>query len=550
MSNKVNSIVTGDVNGRFSEVFGKLSTLHAKNNFAFGLVAGNFFADPVSLTAAEQQELNDLLDGKIEVPLTVYFSLGTRPLPKSAIERLESTDGELCNSLFILGRRASMKTSDGFRLVAVGGSYTETTSDDDTMNMYDVSYTEKDTRSLAEDTSEVDLLITSEWPADVSDGSRVTQDYEAPRGASSIANLCAKLKPRYHISTSEGFYEREPFFHPGPPPRHITRFISLAPFGNESKQKWIYAFSLEPSAPPPQALPDGCTAMPFSTQKKRKVESRDEMYDANFRYTNGAPPDRPYQPARRNKRRRNDGPPKPDKCFFCLSAETFAAHMVTSIGTDSFVTIAKGPLTTKETFPELGFPGHMLIIPLQHSPTLSTIEEEFRYNTIDEMHRYRNELHKMITTKSRGADNRAKLGDVTWEISRVSGVHLHWQFLPIATDLIQRGLVEAAFDVEAENLSYPKFVKDERETEEVEAGDYFKVMIRSAAMEKDKVMVMPIDSSFRFDLQFGRKVLAKLLGLENRIDWRGCAQEKVDEEADASAFAKAFEEYDFALNDE
>ena len=543
MANEHYSVVIGDVNGRLSEVFGKLSALHAKNSFAFAIVAGNLFADQDLVSDAESEELSKLLNGKIEVPLPTYFSLGTRTLPPSVIERLDSNDGELCPNLTILGRKVSIKTSEGFRIVAVGGVH-DVTVVDDPMNAYKPTYSDGDIEALGKDLTDVDLLITSEWPASITDGSKAIYKYEPPRGDGAISSLCAKLKPRYHFSTSEGYYEREPFFHNGPSPRPVTRFLSLAPFANTAKAKWIYAFSLEPSAPPPSALPEGCTAPPFASQRKRKLDTQQDSYN-NFRYSNNNGAGRYDGDRYRPKRPRNQPPPTPDSCFFCLSSEAFASHMVASIGDDSYVTIAKGPLSTRSTFPGLNFPAHMLIIPLQHSPMISAMPDENRRATEIEMQRYRTALHNLLISKSKGADGRSKLGAVTWEISRSGGIHVHWQLLPVPVDMVQRGLVEAAFDVEAENLSYPKFVKSAREMAEAEEGDYLKVMIWSEALRKD--IVLPLDRSFRFDLQFVRKVLAKLLGLENRMDWRASAQQRVEEEADVTAFKEAFKEFDFSL---
>ena len=45
----------------------------------------------------------------------------------------------------------------------------------------------------------------------------------------------------------------------------------------------------------------------------------------------------------------------------------------------------------------------------------------------------------------------------------------------------------------------------------------------------------------RFDLQLPRRILAKILQLQERQDWRSCIQSEDEERADASAFRKAFE---------
>ncbi|KAK5119492.1 hypothetical protein LTR85_007592 [Meristemomyces frigidus] len=542
MASKI--VIIGDINGKLSEVFGKLATLHLKQNFAFAIIAGNLFADPDTATDDENQELVKLLQGSITVPLPTYFALGRYALPAAVVEKLDESLGELCPNLTILGRKVSIKTSEGFRIVAVGGEHVD--GADDPMSQYTATYKDADAAAAAKGLVDADILLTSDWPANVRDGANAQYAGEAPAGVQSISDLCTALKPRYHFSTSENFYEREPFFHDGPSPRSVTRFLSLAPYGNATKQKWIYAFSLEPSAPPPK-MAAGITASPFTTNRKRKLDSQEDNYN-NFRYANGNGESHYERGGGRGKRQRYQPPPKPDECFFCLSNKNCETHMIGSIGSDVYLTIAKGPLPLRSTFPSLGFPGHILLIPLQHAPTMSAIaDKEARQSTVTEMQRYRGALQSMLVSRSKGEDGRSALGAVTWEISRGSGVHLHWQFMPVPVDLIQRGLVEAAFDVEAENSTYPKFAKTYKEMEGAEEGDFMKVMIWSESMRKE--MVLPLDKSFRFDLQFGRRVLGKLLGLGKRTHWKDCAQSQAEEEADAAAFKEAFKAFDFSLEE-
>ena len=149
---------------------------------------------------------------------------------------------------------------------------------------------------------------------------------------------------------------------------------------------------------------------------------------------------------------------------------------------------------------------------------------------------------------------KSDLGAVTWEVSRASGVHIHWQFLPVSSDLVKKGLVEAAFRVEAENEKYPNLNAKEIGDGSGENNDYFRVWIWRAGdgdTDEDegteKSLVLPLSSNFRFDVQFGRRVLAKLLQLERRLDWKDCLQSQADEVADAEAFKKAFKEFDFSL---
>jgi len=528
-------------------VFGKLGALHAKNNFSFALIVGKLFSSSTDGTSKDDQ-VDKLLNGQIHVPLPTYFALGKRMLPDKVAEKLTSDSGELCSNLFFLGRRTTTKTSEGVKIVALGGTFqSELLEEKTSLNEYSPINTEPDVKVL-KGANNADIVITAEWPIDIRTGSQAAfSEDEVPSAQQSVADLCSFLKPRYHFSTSNSFFEREPFFHARGEDEteyKVTRFISLAPYGNPSKQKWIYAFSLDPKADLPTTIPAGVTASPlnFNSKKRKALDPEPRSYS---RFENGN-----SQPRRGKKSRQP--PPTPQQCFFCLSNPNIATHLISSIGESAYLTTAKGPLTNSDTFPALGFPGHMLIIPLEHSPTIGLIrDEQSRQATASEMHRYRQALQSMVAARSKEAPEKQKMGAVTWEISRAGGIHVHWQFLPVVRDMVTRGLVEAAFKVEAENETYPAFqtttAKDNDQEAEIE-GDYFKATIWADG-QKDKVMVLHLDSSFRFDLQFGRRVLAKLLGLENRMDWRDSAQTEVEETADVESFKAAFKDFDFSLEE-
>ncbi|KAF2227732.1 CwfJ C-terminus 1-domain-containing protein-like protein [Elsinoe ampelina] len=541
--------VIGDVNGSISAVFAKLATLHAKNNFSFALMVGSLFS-PNSDDEDHAADLLKLLKGDIVIPLPTYFALGRHPLPEAVKARLEN-DGEVCPNLFLLGRRTTIKTSEGVKIVALGGQFSAETTE---VDEYTPSYSATDVKVL-KGANSADILVTSDWPAGITTGSKVPLPSEVERTEQQIiSDLDLLLKPRYHFSTASHFYEREPFFHPRTEDGagyQTSRFISLAPYGNSSKQKWIYAFTLAATTDLPSTIPAGTTAAPLSLSSgpvKRKAAAPFTRFG-----------DSTYTSSRPSKRARP--PTAPSECFFCLSNPNAATHLITSIGDSAYLTTAKGPLTTSTTFPTLNFPGHILIIPLSHSPTLATIEADSRTTTRKEMHRYRHALQDMIATRSKDAAETHKLGTVTWSISRAGGVHLHWQFLPIERDTIAKGLVEAAFKVQAENEGYPRFEKTRtiqrsngaEDTEEEERQDYFRVWIagcEEAGDGEEKVMTLYLDAGFRFDLQFARKVLAKLMGLESRGDWRNCGQAVEEEEKDAEGFKEGFKGWDFTLEDD
>ncbi|KAL3492198.1 CwfJ C-terminus 2-domain-containing protein-like protein [Aspergillus germanicus] len=553
MASKI--IVIGNVNCELQDVFTKLAKLHVKQSFSFAIIAGDLFGE--CSTEQELKQMTDLLSGHIAVPLPTYFTLGSKPLPARVIEQIEAND-EVCPNLYFLGKRGTLKTSEGIRIVALGGNLEETT---DSKDKYHPGYAESDARTLI-GAHHADILLTHQWPKGIQTGSKVPfpEDVAPPQETQCIADLVSALKPRYHLSSTQDgfFYEREPFFHlpteDSPDAKPLTRFISLAPYSKTSKQKWMYAFTLDPKAAPALTIPIGATASPFSiTAMKRKP-----LPDQNSSFSRFAPTDH-HDDHQRPRKRARAPPPGPEQCFFCLSNPNLATHLITSIGTEAYLTTAKGPLPTSKTFaPSLNFPGHMLIIPFNHTPTLNSITDTAsRKETYAEMNKYRSALHTMLHARS--GSSAAPLGAVTWEVSRSSGIHTHWQFLPVPADLVTRGLVEAAFKVEAENLKYPKFERPTADAEgqsesdpSAEPGDFFRLWIwgpppadSTEGKGTEKTLLLQLTDDFRFDLQFGRRVMAKLMGLEKRINWKDDVQSQAEEESDAAAFKEAFKEFDF-----
>jgi len=540
----------GDVDGQFLAVFQKIAALHSKNNFSFALIVGNLFASPGSTTDEDSRNIQKLINGEIRIPLPTYFVLGTQELPTLVVKKLDESEGELCENVFFLGKRAIFKTSQGIRIVSLGGSRISNQTEHEKTDKHLPFYSDNDANILRGANS-AHILVTSQWPDGIHNGSKVDLDTgHTLESQTCVAELCTALKPRYHFSTSPlTFYEREPFYHDRSADQsetfHITRFISLGSFTSPNKAKWIYAFSLDPTASPPISLPAAVTSSPFPTSSRKRSSQPDQnpiRFSTEGRYSRSSD--------HRPRKRKRPEPLTQEECFFCLSNSDLATHLITSIGNETYLTTAKGPLSTGDTFPSLGFPGHILIIPFSHSPTLSLISDaESRANTIREMHRYRDSMNSMLMSKSSQV-----LGTVTWEVSRLAGFHTHWQWLPAPLSLIRKGLVEAAFKVEAENLKYPCFTGPKPtpkspEPSEDDSSDFFRVMIWNPQDGSDAEMRLLLDPSFKFDIQFGRRVMAKLLELEGRADWHDCWQSHEDEAADADEFKRIFKEFDFSLEE-
>lgn len=222
--------------------------------------------------------------------------------------------------------------------------------------------------------------------------------------------------------------------------------------------------------------------------------------------------------------------------------------MIPSVADDSYLALAKGPLLSADTFKEKGldFPAHVIITPIEHIPSLNTtlIQGDEATKTFKEMTRFRQSLQAMVSTQSQG-----KLGAVTWEINRARNIHVHWQFMPIPAEMALKGLVETGFRVLAKDLQLGDFIVKDFGTAEEVGGDYLRVWVY--AEEEDRIigksLLLRLDENAWFDLQFPRKVMAKLLGLEQRTVWQDVVQTEEEETEDTDAFRNGYKQWDFTL---
>ena len=577
------------MNGDLRGAFGKLAKVQQKQNFSFAVVVGDLFRD--ASTDDEREEVDALLGGSIAVPLPTYFSVGEVSLPQPVAERLDVAD-EVCPNLFYLGRKGTVKTSEGIRIVALGGRLVEhdtsgpksgyrivggsqpqnearsTAStllpdlESNNISKYDPYYTVADARGL-QGAHTAHILITNQFPFNILQGSR-QQIPDAVRIKGShqcLSDLCATLKPRYHFSSCpEAYFEREPFFHPAEYEsmdfEPITRFMSFASYANSSKDnKWLSAFKIDPSGPPSDALDK--TSTPFSrslSPGSRKRHALPDQADSYSHHNGGSVSHRAH-------RRRQPAGARIEGCFFCLTDPEAKTHLVAAIGDPAYITVPKGPLPLSSSFPSLGFPGHMLVVPDHHTedslsmPLRPEAEAETEYQ---EMQRFRKAMYKML--QERGASS---LGAVCWEANRSRVRHQHWQFCPVATDQVTSGLVEAAFKLDRENNEYALFQPCDPDSRLDQRAEYFRVWIWSPpprpsnpveaanqvngedAEGREKSMFFPLPSNQKFDIQFGRKVMAKILKLDHRSDWRNAQQTEEEEERDKEAFQRAFKAFDF-----
>ncbi|KAG5647316.1 hypothetical protein DXG03_000854 [Asterophora parasitica] len=442
-------------------------------------------------------------------------------------------------------------------------------------------------QSSASSSQLIDILLTNVWP------SAITQFSDAPLPSPELASSSAhvldetirRIKPRYHFAAAGGkppqFWEREPYVWDEDEGR-VSRFISLGAFGGESltgkKPRWFYAFSIAPNAPGPTPRPANATNNPFKGTYRPAKRPRETTDTAeNFIFGNVRQPQKrsrivqgePGKPPPGYKCRRcestepghfvrdcptrdatgDTGGKKPKPGYVCRACGS-ELHLLEDCLTANSrppqgerrggrrgppKEIARQIVPTQSSADHVDVPGggHVLIVPITHYPTYTTIPPDLAPPIVEETEKFKAALRAMYA-------EHGSVG-VTFEVGRLSakGGHAHVQSVPVPLKL--QGRVEEAFIQEGQQFGID-FEDDPDAAMEACAngrGSYFKVDLPDG-----RRMVHLIKDHVPFSIQFGRQVLVNLLGMPDRFDWKACMLPEEEDRADAQAFKTAFAPFD------
>lgn len=369
----------------------------------------------------------------------------------------------------------------------------------------------------------LDILVSYKWPKVIAAREKLTLVADP-----NIDSVVVRLKPRYHfaVGAADGkFFELPPFrWDDG----RTTRFISLGQEG--TKEKWFYAFGIDPQAPAPVADAH-LIVNPFAA---------------------GEPLDRKRPPEAApgtSEQLRTAKKPKsvsPDSCFFCLSNPKVEKHMIVSIGESAYVTTAKGPLPKPTR--EIPFPCHGIIIPIEHVATLRGLGPSLvEHPSYQEMDRFRSAAANAV---ARTYPDHVL---VSFEINRADNVHLHIQFLPLHKSLLDTFADELAAKAALNNEKFQRNqpLHFERYTSATDPGlldtlnNYDHIVFHVYSSPLTLYAARLADASRLVDLQFPRRVLAATLKCPKRARWDKCKQTAAQETADCNDFKAFFEKFDF-----
>ncbi|VFQ83023.1 unnamed protein product [Cuscuta campestris] len=209
------------------------------------------------------------------------------------------------------------------------------------------------------------------------------------------------------------------------------------------------------------------------------------------------------------------------ECWFCLSSPNVESHLIASVGEYYYCTLAKGPLV----------PDHVLILPVEHEPSTLSLSSECEL----ELERFQNALRAYFKKNGKEA--------VFFEWVFKRRTHANLQVVPVPSNRV--GALQNIFNLAAERLGI-KFTttkgfkaREQLRTEFDKTCSLFYVELPG-----DTILSHVVKEHENFPSQFGREVLAGLLQMADRADWKNCALSKEEEMKMVESFKSGFQEYD------
>ncbi|XP_064073797.1 CWF19-like protein 1 isoform X2 [Vanessa tameamea] len=528
MSEKQKTLVCGDVNGNFNILFSRVDSIVKKSgSFELLLCVGNFFG-------SDNSQLDAYRMGTRKVPVTTYVF---GPSNSEHVPYYCDEGSEIVPNVIYMGIRGIFTTSSDVKIAYLTGlSRRELGKDiqNCTFEPSDCSAVRDACFRAQSEYRGVDMLITTLWPAGIQEDDCQKAEVEPERLSDLISWLSIHVKPRYHFApSSEKYFERQPYRNQSVHQDYkecATRFIALAPVGNKTKEKWIYACSLQPITKMRmtdllQSTTDE-TACPYNPDLLNQHQPGKVVRvsgNGQFFFNMDAADD----DHGKRKRKGGDNPERkrkefdPDTCWFCLSSPTVEKHLVISVGSHCYLALPKGPLT----------PLHVLILPIAHHQSVTKAPDE----VVDEIDKFKETLKKFYASM----DKLVVFFERNYRTS-----HMQIQCVPVPPACSDQLLEVFQDEAGLHSVSLEVLPPYTRVSQVALAGaPYFHAELPTA----DQLYVR---TRQHFPLQFGRDVLSSppILNCEDKADWRQCLLSREEEDSLVAVFREKFKPFDFTAD--
>ncbi|XP_053614900.1 CWF19-like protein 1 homolog [Plodia interpunctella] len=528
MSDKQKTLICGDVNGNFNTLFSRVESIVKKSGpFDVLLCVGNFFGDDNSQLDAYRMRTRT-------VPVTTYVF---GPCKSEHVNLYCEEGSEIAPNIIYMGRRGIFTTSSDVKIAYLTGLSRRELGKEIPMCTFEPSDCSAVRDACFRGQSEyrgVDVLITTLWPAGIQQDETQKIDIEQESLSDLLAWLAIHVKPRYHfVPSKDKYYERQPYRNQSMHQDYregATRFIGLAPVGNKSKQKWIYACSLQPISKMRmtdvlQATTDE-TICPYSPDLlKQHQPGKVVKFTGNGQFFFNM--DAQDDDHGKRKRQSGDNPERKrkeidqDTCWFCLSSPSVEKHLVLSVGAHCYLALAKGPLV----------PYHVLILPITHHQALTRAPDE----VVNEIKKFKEALKQFYLSLDQL---------VVFFERNFKTTHMQIQCVPVpkstSMQILEVFQDEAGINsIQLEVL--PPFAQLAQLA--LPGAPYFHAELPSG----EQIYARPHK---HFPLQFGRDVLssAPILNCEDKSDWRQCLLSREEEISHVASFREKFKPFDFSAD--
>ncbi|CAK9881409.1 unnamed protein product [Sphagnum jensenii] len=217
----------------------------------------------------------------------------------------------------------------------------------------------------------------------------------------------------------------------------------------------------------------------------------------------------------------------PEACWFCLSSPSIDTHLVVSVGDHCYCAIAKGPLVDS----------HILILPIEHHPSTISLPADAE----SELQRYKDALQKCFKTQGKAT--------VFFEryLQLRAGTHAHLQAVPVP--LQKASSVRSAFMSAAKEVGFEFDIICPSDTDP-QARQALKEVVGGGAnfffveLPEGTILAHRLAPGEKLPMQFGREVMASLLGTPERGDWKACKLDVEEETSMADRFKEQFQSFD------
>ncbi|CAM6074129.1 unnamed protein product [Sphagnum tenellum] len=216
-----------------------------------------------------------------------------------------------------------------------------------------------------------------------------------------------------------------------------------------------------------------------------------------------------------------------EACWFCLSSPSIDTHLVVSVGDHCYCAIAKGPLVDS----------HILILPIEHHPSTISLPADAE----SELQRYKDALQKCFKTQGKAT--------VFFEryLQLRAGTHAHLQAVPVP--LQKASSVRSAFMSAAKEVGFEFDIICPSDTDP-QARQALKEVVGGGAnfffveLPEGTMLAHRLAPGEKLPMQFGREVMASLLGTPERGDWKACKLDIEEETSMADRFKEQFQSFD------